>query len=142
MDCGSTPGIELIIASWSTGCGRTYRAVIFRPDYYVRSVKIRWICARLLRERIESGQDQELIKEERSMKRITRAGTMLTLASILNACQTTPPSPDAATAASTTARDKPVVVAKQGITPETARNLANNCFTCHGPNGRSPGSVP
>jgi sulfide dehydrogenase cytochrome subunit len=28
------------------------------------------------------------------------------------------------------------------ISPALARNLANNCFTCHGPNGRSPGSIP
>jgi len=23
-----------------------------------------------------------------------------------------------------------------------AANMANNCFTCHGPDGRSPGSIP
>jgi cytochrome c553 len=28
------------------------------------------------------------------------------------------------------------------IAEEAARNLANNCFTCHGPAGRSPGSIP
>jgi len=32
--------------------------------------------------------------------------------------------------------------AKKIITPEAARNLADNCFTCHGPDGRSPGSIP
>lgn len=24
----------------------------------------------------------------------------------------------------------------------TARNIANNCFTCHGPDGKSPGAIP
>ena len=28
------------------------------------------------------------------------------------------------------------------ITPGAAANLAGNCFACHGPNGRSPGSMP
>ncbi len=77
------------------------------------------------------------------MKRVTRAGAMLALVSILNACQTSPSppgTPDPVTA-SATSHDKPAP-AKPGITPEAARNLANNCFTCHGPNGRSPGSIP
>jgi sulfide dehydrogenase cytochrome subunit len=28
------------------------------------------------------------------------------------------------------------------ITPGAAANMASNCFTCHGPDGRSPGSIP
>lgn len=28
------------------------------------------------------------------------------------------------------------------VTPGAAANMANNCFTCHGPDGRSPGSIP
>lgn len=56
----------------------------------------------------------------------------------LSACQTTPAPTPAATAAT---EAKPVDAPKP-ITPEAARNLANNCFTCHGPNGRSPGSMP
>ena len=44
---------------------------------------------------------------------------------VLGACTTTPtPTPVAA------------------ISPGAAANLANNCFTCHGPNGRSPGAIP
>lgn len=59
----------------------------------------------------------------------------LTTALGLSACQTTsPPTPPPAAA-------KPADAPKP-ITPEAARNLANNCFTCHGPNGRSPGSMP
>jgi sulfide dehydrogenase cytochrome subunit len=57
----------------------------------------------------------------------------------LSACQTTP-SPAPGTAAKP-AQAKPAEAAKP-ITPEMAGNLANNCFTCHGPNGRSPGSIP
>lgn len=45
---------------------------------------------------------------------------------------TAPPPSPAPTAAE---RSKPV-------TPEAARNIANNCFTCHGPDGRSPGTIP
>ncbi len=32
--------------------------------------------------------------------------------------------------------------AKAAVTPGAAANMANNCFTCHGPDGRSPGSIP
>ena len=28
------------------------------------------------------------------------------------------------------------------ITAAAAANMGNNCFTCHGPEGRSPGSIP
>lgn len=27
-------------------------------------------------------------------------------------------------------------------TPAAVANMANNCFTCHGPDGRSPGTIP
>src|SRR4051812_23516997 len=75
------------------------------------------------------------------MKCVTRAGAMIVLVSILNACQTSSPQPGTTTPLTTMSRDKPPP-AKQGITPEAARNFANNCFACHGPNGRSPGSIP
>ncbi len=32
--------------------------------------------------------------------------------------------------------------AKAAVTPGAAANMASNCFTCHGPDGRSPGSIP
>jgi sulfide dehydrogenase cytochrome subunit len=28
------------------------------------------------------------------------------------------------------------------ISPQTAANMASNCFSCHGPDGRSPGTIP
>ena len=28
------------------------------------------------------------------------------------------------------------------ITAAAAANMGNNCFTCHGPDGRSPGDIP
>jgi len=49
----------------------------------------------------------------------------------LPACQTTPPTP-AKTEAPKAAP----------ITAAAAANMGNNCFTCHGPDGRSPGSIP
>ncbi len=69
-----------------------------------------------------------------------------------SACQTTPPPSDPSTPTVTpTAPDtkpaatSPVVKTVEPIkpiTPEMARNLANNCFTCHGPAGKSPGAIP
>ena len=44
----------------------------------------------------------------------------------LGACTTTPTAAPAAVA----------------ISPGAAANLASNCFTCHGLDGRSPGSMP
>lgn len=63
---------------------------------------------------------------------------------LVSACQTTPPAeapkPAATPAAPPVAAPTPPP--PKPITPETARNLANNCFTCHGPEGRSPGTIP
>jgi sulfide dehydrogenase cytochrome subunit len=28
------------------------------------------------------------------------------------------------------------------ISTQAAANMANNCFSCHGPDGRSPGTIP
>jgi sulfide dehydrogenase cytochrome subunit len=28
------------------------------------------------------------------------------------------------------------------ITPQAAANMASNCYACHGPQGRSPGTIP
>lgn len=53
----------------------------------------------------------------------------------LGACQTGPSAPAAAPAT------KPAGTA-QPLSQEAARNLANNCFTCHGPGGQSPGAIP
>jgi sulfide dehydrogenase cytochrome subunit len=52
----------------------------------------------------------------------------------LAACTTTPP-PKPAEPAKAAEPAKP-------ITPIAAANMANNCFTCHGPNGVSPGTIP
>ena len=53
----------------------------------------------------------------------------------LAACTTTPGAAPAAPAV-------PAAPVAAAITPGAAANMANNCFTCHGPNGHSPGTVP
>ena len=45
-------------------------------------------------------------------------------------------------ACATTPGAAPTAPAAAAITPGAAANMAGNCFTCHGPNGRSPGSIP
>lgn len=35
-----------------------------------------------------------------------------------------------------------VASGQESVAPANAALLANNCFTCHGPNGRSPGGMP
>lgn len=64
----------------------------------------------------------------------------------LTACQTAAPPPAASTS---TPAPAPVVVPTPippvpaaAVSTDQARNIANNCFTCHGPDGRSPGSIP
>lgn len=57
---------------------------------------------------------------------------------LLCACQT-PSVSGGATAGSGSSASVPVA---SSVTPEAARNMANNCFTCHGPKGKSPGSIP
>ena len=48
---------------------------------------------------------------------------------LLGACTTTPTA-------------EPAKSPPAAVTPGAAANMANNCFTCHGPNGRSPGAIP
>ncbi|HLD14883.1 MAG TPA: c-type cytochrome [Burkholderiales bacterium] len=62
------------------------------------------------------------------MRRKTALLFLLTTAGILAlpACQTTP-------------TDAPKA---KPITAAAAANMGNNCFACHGPGGKSPGSIP
>lgn len=61
---------------------------------------------------------------KRKLSLVLYAGTCLAL---LGGCTTTPTAEPA----------KP-----SAVTPGAAANMASNCFTCHGPNGRSPGAIP
>src|SRR5437868_13327232 len=64
------------------------------------------------------------------------------LAICLSACQT-PGAGAKPASGEKSAAEKPVLASVAKIlTPDAARNLAQNCFACHGPNGRSPGSIP
>jgi sulfide dehydrogenase cytochrome subunit len=73
----------------------------------------------------------------------------------LGACQTSAPVPTSPNSTSTPApptveREKPKSVetklpdsvSRGSVTPEFTRQIANNCFTCHGPAGKSPGTIP
>ncbi len=76
------------------------------------------------------------------------ASTVMALGLFLGGCQTmAPPAPAPGveipkSPAPTVESTPSSIEASSSITPETARNLANNCLTCHGPHGRSPGSIP
>lgn len=75
-------------------------------------------------------------------------------AAALSACHTSPPAapsagpaprPAPATAPSPAKPTPPAPAAMEAakpVTRDTARNIAQNCFTCHGPEGRSPGAIP
>ena len=60
---------------------------------------------------------------------------LLAATTVLAACTTTPTSTPAAAVAAPPKPEAP-------ITPAAAANMANNCFTCHGPDGASPGAIP
>jgi sulfide dehydrogenase cytochrome subunit len=70
---------------------------------------------------------------------------LLFIGAISAGCQTTtaPTALSSSTAVQTTkpTESKTGDVTKP-INAENARVLANNCYTCHGPNGRSPGGIP
>ena len=51
---------------------------------------------------------------------------------VLAACQTAAP----------TAVEKVQAPAYDVVSFAAAQNIANNCFSCHGPEGRSPGAIP
>jgi sulfide dehydrogenase cytochrome subunit len=58
----------------------------------------------------------------------------------LPACQTGPGKAEAPKAA---APAKPVLIPRaEPISAAAAANMGNNCFSCHGPEGRSPGAIP
>lgn len=67
----------------------------------------------------------------------------------VTACQTaTPPPAKQAQAvvspnppATSSSAPAPAIESKP-VSAEAARSIANNCYTCHGPNGRSPGTIP
>lgn len=65
------------------------------------------------------------------MKSAALSLSALGLAIVLGACQTSP--------APSQKTDK---AAYAGISYAAAQSIANNCFTCHGPDGRSPGTIP
>lgn len=64
----------------------------------------------------------------------------------LTACQTAPAkteTPKAAPISAAPAVAAPVLPPRaEPISAATAANMGNNCFACHGPEGRSPGSIP
>ena len=69
----------------------------------------------------------------------------LLLGAALVGCATEPPpAPTKATApASAVVAPAPVAVAPSPPpTPAAVVNMVNNCFSCHGTDGRSPGTIP
>lgn len=73
---------------------------------------------------------------------------LLVVALVLGACQTTttpqaaPSLPAAAATAATPPAARLSSEPGKPVASETARTLAQNCFTCHGPEGKSPGAIP
>lgn len=68
---------------------------------------------------------------------------LLLLGGALVACQTPSSTPATATAPTAKAAEPTKVVdTSKPIDTEAARIMASNCFTCHGPNGRSSGTIP
>ena len=71
----------------------------------------------------------------------TKMSVMAFALTVASCC--TPPPPRAVSAAATptpTVAVKPVET--KPVSSAAAAIIANNCFTCHGPGGRSPGSIP
>ncbi len=72
--------------------------------------------------------------------------TLLLTAACLAGCATEPPPPPAkaAPAIPVAAAPAPVPAAAPAPPPSAAavRNMISNCYSCHGTDGRSPGSIP
>lgn len=66
------------------------------------------------------------------------------LAALAGCATQQPPQPAkaAAPAAAPAAPPGPPAAPARKLTPADAALLASNCFTCHGPDGHSPGTVP
>jgi sulfide dehydrogenase cytochrome subunit len=58
------------------------------------------------------------------------------------ACQTTSSAPSSATPSAAGRAETRTSEPVKSISAEAAQTIAANCFTCHGPNGRSPGTIP
>jgi cytochrome subunit of sulfide dehydrogenase len=80
--------------------------------------------------------------------RITNQTLTLLLGASLFGCATEPtappaaPKPAAAPAAAPAAPPGPPAAPARQLSKMDAAVLAGNCFTCHGPNGHSPGTIP
>ena len=79
------------------------------------------------------------------MKIQNSLSTLLLTAACLAGCATEPPPPaKAAPATPTAAAPAPAPAAAPAPPPSPAavRNMISNCYSCHGTDGRSPGSIP
>lgn len=77
--------------------------------------------------------------------RITKHTLTLLLGAALFGCATEPTAPPAAPAAPAPAAAAPaaaVVATPAPPTPAAVKNMVSNCFSCHGTDGRSAGSIP
>ena len=70
----------------------------------------------------------------------------LLLGAALIGCATEPPPPPAKAVTPAPAAVAPapaaVVAPAPPPTPAAVKNMINNCFSCHGTDGRSPGAIP
>jgi len=75
--------------------------------------------------------------------RIKNHTLTLLLGASLFGCATEPPAPSA-TSATPAAAPAAVVVTPPAAppTPAAVKNMVSNCFSCHGTDGRSAGSIP
>lgn len=80
------------------------------------------------------------------MKPITKAVFVPTLALVgaivLPACQTTTGKTEAPKTAAPAPAAPVLPPRAEPISAAAAANMGNNCFSCHGPEGRSPGAIP
>lgn len=72
--------------------------------------------------------------------RITNHTLTLLLGASLFGCATEPTAPPATAAAPAAAAA--TVVTPPAPTPAAVKNMVSNCFSCHGTDGRSAGSIP
>jgi len=74
--------------------------------------------------------------------RITNQTLTLLLGASLFGCATEPTAPPAVPAPASATAAAVVTPAAPPPTPAAVKNMVSNCFSCHGTDGRSPGSIP
>jgi sulfide dehydrogenase cytochrome subunit len=76
------------------------------------------------------------------MATFTRVGALAVVLALTACAATSEKKPEETAPAAKPAEAPKPAMPEVALTPASAATMASNCYTCHGPNGNSPGTIP